>query len=148
MNFKFNWVLINELAISSAPTKVDDIEKIEKEGIKSILTLCAEKEVKLAENISSKFSHRRFILPDHTCQKDLNVNDLENALNYINELIQHGPTLVHCYAGIERSPLLCMAWLIKKKGLDFDSALRYMMQVNPGTNPLPKQLLLLNYRQI
>lgn len=143
MSFKFNWVLIDELAISSAPINDINLEYIYKEGIKSILTLCSEKEVLLPKKISQNFKHKRLFLPDHNYKEDLHINDIKKALNTINELKKNGPVLVHCYAGVERSPLICIAWLIYKKGIDSDSALRYLMQVNPGTNPLPKQILLL-----
>ena len=36
-----------------------------------------------------------------------------------------------------------MAWLIKSKKLNAEQALDYLMQVNPGTNPLPIQLKVL-----
>ena len=63
--------------------------------------------------------------------------------NIMEELMDKGSVLVHCYAGVERSPLICIAWLMKNKGLDLDDSLRYLMEVNPGTNPLPQQLNLL-----
>ena len=143
MFFKFNWVLINELAISSAPTNEKSLLLIKNEGIKSILTLCSEKEVCLPEKISREFIHKRIVLPDHSYKEDLKINDIKKSLDMIFELKKNGPVLVHCYAGIERSPLICIAWLINKKGYDIDTSLRYLMQVNPGTNPLAKQLRLL-----
>lgn len=143
MQFKFNWVLINELAISSAPTNQSNLDKIQKEGIKSVLSLCSEKEVILPKKISLDFEYKRYILPDHTYKKELKFNDILITLNILNELKKNGPVLVHCYAGVERSPLICIAWLIKKRGLDLNTSLRYLMQVNPGTNPLPQQLNLL-----
>ena len=144
LKFKFNWVLVNEIAISSAPFELPNIYKIKEEGIKSILSLCSEKEVKLARGIDKEFICRRLILPDHTYEKKLEINDINQALIILEELTKKGPVLVHCYAAIERSPLICMAWLMKKNNLDLESALSYMSQVNPGTNPLPNQLKLLN----
>ena len=44
---------------------------------------------------------------------------------------------------MERSPLLCMAWLIRHRGLSRLEALEYLMHVHPGTSPLPEQLALL-----
>ena len=58
--------------------------------------------------------------------------------------MQKGSVFVHCVAAMERSPLICMAWLISKKNLDLSQSLDYMMQVHPGTSPLPEQLKLLN----
>ena len=44
---------------------------------------------------------------------------------------------------MERSPLVCIAWLIRNEKLSLQQALDYMMQVHKGTNPLPGQLKLL-----
>ena len=44
---------------------------------------------------------------------------------------------------MERSPLVCLAWLVRRQGLTPQRALDYLMQVHPGTNPLPGQLALL-----
>ena len=141
--FKFNWVLFNELAISSAPSKKENLEYISKEGIKSIFTLCSEDEIKLPNNITQLFCHRRLILPDHSYERSLKNDDIKKALDIMVELIEKGSILVHCYAGVERSPLICIAWLMHTKGLSIDESLTYLMEVNPGTNPLPKQLNLL-----
>ena len=40
---------------------------------------------------------------------------------------------------MERSPLVCMAWLVSRQGLAPLQALDYVMQIHPGTNPLPSQ---------
>ena len=143
MPFKFNWVLIDELAISSAPLLDCDVEFLHKKGIKSILTLCSEQEAQLPKKISVDFIHKRFILPDHTFKEDLKIKDIMQTLQILGELKKDGPVLVHCLAGVERSPLICMAWLMIKKGTELDASLRYLMQVNQGSNPLPKQLSLL-----
>ena len=45
---------------------------------------------------------------------------------------------------MERSPLVCLAWLVSRHGQSPQAALDYLMQVHPGTNPLPGQLKLLN----
>ena len=141
--FKFNWVLFNELAISSAPSKEENLEYIYKEGIKSIFTLCSEEEINLPSDINKQYFHRRLILPDHSYKIKLKNDDIKKALEIMNELIGKGSVLVHCYAGVERSPLICIAWLMQSKGLDIDDSLRYLMEVNPGTNPLPQLLNLL-----
>ena len=43
--------------------------------------------------------------------------------------MKEGPVFIHCYAGIERSPLICMAWLVKYKMLSPSEALQYVMEV-------------------
>ena len=143
MTFKFNWVLVNELAISSAPFQKSNLDLIHKKGIKSVLTLCSEKEALLPKNISFDFIHKRFFLPDHSYKEEMKIKDIKKILDILGELKNLGPVLVHCLAGVERSPLVCIAWLMTKNGTDLETSLRYLMRVNPGTNPLPKQLLLL-----
>ena len=57
--------------------------------------------------------------------------------------MREGPTFVHCVASIERSPLICMAYLIKKCNLTPIEALDYLMEVHPISNPLPGQFAIL-----
>ena len=70
------------------------------------------------------------------------------AINTLAEIIESGPVYIHCLAGIERSPLVCMAWLVKNYNLTPTQALDYLMHVHKGTNPLPAQLKLLNLLKI
>ena len=61
----------------------------------------------------------------------------------MRELLNHGPVFVHCVAAMERSPLVCLGWLVKEHRMNPDRALDYLMQQHPGTNPLPGQLKLI-----
>ena len=45
---------------------------------------------------------------------------------------------------MERSPLVCLGWLVYELGYPPETALDYLMQVHPGTSPLQEQLNLLN----
>lgn len=65
------------------------------------------------------------------------------ALQALVELQAEGPVFVHCVAAMERSPLICLAWLMRKRGLTRLQALDYLTELHPGTNPLPEQLALL-----
>ena len=56
---------------------------------------------------------------------------------------EFGAVYIHCVAAMERSPLVCLAWLVQEHNLKPARALDYLMQVHPGTNPLPGQLALL-----
>ena len=49
-----------------------------------------------------------------------------------------------CVLLVERSPLLCIAYLIMHKSIDKQNALEYLMQIHPSTNPLKGQLALLD----
>lgn len=142
--FLFNWVLTNELAIGNAPKNEEALNKLKKEEIKSVISLCSEEESKLADNIQNLFDCNRIILPDHKSGRYPSLNELVNVLDVIENLKNNGPIFVHCVAAMERSPLVCMGWLIREHGLETLEALQYMMQIHKGTSPLQGQLDLLN----
>ena len=143
-NFKIDWVLPNDIAISRSPRSLKDLEVIRDNDIKSILCLCSAEEAKSPEEIEKIFVFKRIILPDHTYDREANKPEILEAINIIEELKDIRPTLIHCVAAVERSPLICMSWLVIKHKLSPHQALHYMMQAHPGTNPLPSQLKLLD----
>ena len=89
-------------------------------------------------------AEKRTILPDHKYKNPISINKLNLALENLSILRKEGSVYVHCLAGIERSPLVCMGWLVKNNNLTPTQALDYLMNVHPGTNPLPNQLKLLS----
>ena len=139
----FNWVLINKLAVGTAPRNLDDIAKLKKNSIKSVLSLCSIDEAIPPKDFQCDFDCERLILPDHTYGRFPDIDELENALKLLNKLLNNPPVFVHCVASIERSPLVCLAWLVKFENLEPDYALQYMMDIHPTTNPLPGQYSLL-----
>ncbi len=143
-NFYINWVLKDEIAIGPAPTKENHICQLKEENIQGILSLCDIKEAFPPKDIEDHFTCKRIILPDHTYKKPMVIEDLNLSLIALEEMKKKGSIFVHCKAAVERSPIICMAWLIKKHGLTMLQALNYLMSVNKGTCPLRYQLLLLN----
>tara|TARA_E500000331_G_C16839672_1_gene532971 strand:+ start:130 stop:591 length:462 start_codon:yes stop_codon:yes gene_type:complete len=148
LSLKCNWVLIDELAVGPAPQKNSDLIFLSNIGIKSIFRVCDDHEAPMFDNIDKLFNYRQFVLPDHKAEKLPSVFELQSALTIINELRPFGPIYIHCLAGIERSPLLCMAYLICFNKLPPDQALEYLLQVHPTTNPLPGQFKLLRNKRI
>lgn len=143
MFFKVDWVLKNELAIGSIPRKYEHLLELKNNKIKWILSLCDKEEVPVDINYEDYFSCKRFVLPDHKYDNPLTLDQLNIALKILEEIIQSGPVYIHCVAGLERSPIVCMAWLVKKHNLTPTQALDYLMDIHIGTNPLPNQLKLL-----
>ena len=133
--FRLSWVLTQELALGPAPRADRHLDRLEAEGIRAVLSLCAEAEAPPPADLARRFVARRLVLPDHRSPQPLQLLD---------GLRQQGPVFVHCLAAMERSPLLCLAWLMRRRGLSRLRALDYLMQVHPGTSPLASQLVVLD----
>ena len=141
--FRLDWVLVQELAVGPAPRAERHLERLTEAGVTAVLSLCSEQEAPPPAGLESRFECRRLVLPDHRVERLPELAQLEQALEALAELRAKGPVYVHCVAAMERSPLVCLAWLVRRHGLTPKRALDYLMQVHPGTNPLPGQLALL-----
>ena len=142
--FKFNWVLNGKLAIGTVPRYEEDLTELKANHIKSIFGLCHSNEASYPENLEKIFKSVRYVMPDHKSDTLVSPEDLLYARNTLSKLLIEGPVFIHCVAAMERSPLVCMAWLIKNKKLSITQSLDYMMSINRGTNPLASQLQVLN----
>jgi hypothetical protein len=143
--FRLDWVLVEELAVGPAPRADRHLDRLQGAGIKAVLSLCSPDEAALPGGISERFAHQRCVLPDHRAGRLPELSELEGALDALAALRQQGPVYVHCVAAMERSPLVCLAWLVSRHRQTPERALDYLMQVHPGTNPLPGQLALLGH---
>jgi predicted protein tyrosine phosphatase len=154
VDFKHNrlpvsWVLVNELAVGPAPLQDNHIEQLQEQSVKAVLSLCSTEEAPPPAQLIQTFPHKRLVLPDHRTGRLPTSAELLEALSLLSTLHQqHGPVFVHCVAAVERSPLVCLGWLVKRHQLSPDAALDYLMQVHPRTNPLPGQLALLRHPEL
>ena len=137
-------MLVDQLAIGPAPRAERHLDRLQEAGIRCVLSLCALEEAKPPAGLGEGFRTSRYVLPDHRAGRLPTLDELETALGYLTELQQYGPVFVHCVAAMERSPLVCLAWLVQKHRMTPERALDYLMQQHPGTNPLPGQLALLH----
>lgn len=127
-----------QLAVGPAPRRPEHWELLEREGLAAVFSLCSEVDAAAPPGLD-RFVTTRLVLPDHRSERSIEVADLLQALEVLTHLRQAGPVFVHCLASMERSPLVCMAWLVRWRGLTPLQALDYMMQIHPGTSPLPSQ---------
>ena len=142
--FRVNWVLVDQLAIGSAPRAERHLDRLREAGISCVLSLCSPNEATPPAGLGDGFRTSRYVLPDHRAGRLPTLAELEKAVGHLAELQQHGPVFVHCVAAMERSPLVCLAWLVLQHRMSPERALDYLMQQHPGTDPLPGQLALLN----
>jgi hypothetical protein len=146
--FRIDWVLVDQLAIGPAPRAERHLDRLRDAGIKCVLSLCSPDEATPPAGLSAGFHTSRYVLPDHRAGRLPTLAELETALGHLADLQQHGPVFVHCVAAMERSPLVCLAWLVRQHRMSPERALDYLMQQHPGTNPLPGQLALLHELRI
>lgn len=144
MVFTFDWVVREELAIGKSPKSFSDIKVLQDNNVQSILSLCSNEEGQIFSQIKDFFNYKQFVLPDHKTKKDPALEEIQLVINHIENLMEKKPVYVHCVASIERSPLICMAWLVKTQFINPIEALEYLTQVHKETNPLPGQLKILN----
>ena len=140
--FSIDWVLVNKIAIGPIPRTPEHFKLLKKHKINSILSLCDEKEAPTLEFIRENFIFSRVPLPDHKQAKFPSFKEFLKALDELKKLQEFKPTFVHCLASVERSPLICLGWLVREEGYSIDLAMDYLMQIHPGTSPLPEQLSL------
>jgi hypothetical protein len=138
--FRISWVLRRQLALGPAPLYVHNLEFLEGEGVVSVLSLCSEDEAPPPFGLAHRFHFMRCVLPDHKAHRAPLPTEIQLAFDALVKLLECGCVYVHCQAGVERSPLICMAWLMYNRGLSLIDALDYLKSVHPWTGPLPNQL--------
>jgi len=142
--FLFNWILNGKLAIGTSPTKKNDINILKENKISNILGLCSDKEISWHKEVTKNFLCKRIEIPDSKYVNLATLKELEFLYINFKELVNKNPTFVHCYASIERSPLICIMYIMEKYKLNLEDSLDYVVRVHPSTNPTNKQLNLIN----
>ena len=145
----FNWISINNLAIGTPPLKTADKNLLREKAIYSILDLRNEYDFlnidkKKYMKLVAEFNYFNIPLPDHKFGRFLNIDEIKKTVFELEKLIKSGPVFMHCHAAAERSPLISIAYLYKRKGLSFIQASDYVKQQNKSTNLHIKQLKLIN----
>lgn len=143
-SLQIRWVLPGKLAIGALPRRGDSM-MLAQAGIAAVLSLCAEQEGCLPEDVAGSFFCGRTVLPDSHYTYDLDPEQLLKAVEVVDRCVQSGmPIYVHCLGGIERAPLVCISYLCLHRGLELSEALLWIKQVNSRTNPTDKQLQILS----
>jgi predicted protein tyrosine phosphatase len=101
-----------------------DTEFLKEYNIKHIITIL-ESEHKTKAMIDLHISHVSIKLNDSMFEPIYDVFDF--TTNYIhNALKKNESVLVHCFAGISRSPTIVIAYLIKYHNLKFEEAFDFV----------------------
>ena len=144
--FICNWVLRNKLALGTNPENEDALICLKNFKVRNILGLCSEKEAKWHIDLENIFTCNRIILPDSHQNKLPTYKQIKYAYDTLKRFLNDGITFVHCFASIERSPLLCIMLIMEKYNLDLEESLDYVKRMHNLTNPRNEQLLFIkNY---
>ncbi len=139
----FDWISLGKLAVGRAPSKEIHFNFLKSKKIDFILSLCSPIENITPSKYQSEFVFFSNPLKDHNSKEEPKVEEYEKALKLLIHLTQRGVVYVHCLAGIERSPLTCIGWLIIVKGLNPDEAYEYCKESHSSTNPSLKHFKIL-----
>lgn len=92
------------------------------------------KNIPFYETTNKKFKLKRIAVNDNGTQ---NLKDyFEEAVDFIDEAKKSGSkVLVHCQAGISRSPTIIIAYLMKKQNLKFNDAYNKVRELRPIIAP-------------
>lgn len=138
--FAVNWVLPQQLAVGRLP-QPEDARILSDAGVTVVLTLCAAAEGTVPDDIRQRFHWERFILPDSSYLLHLNSEQLAKAVAIVRRHIDNRQVVyVHCLAGVQRSPTVCIAYLCLHHNLDLWAATNWLKQVHPSTWPTEEQL--------
>ena len=141
--FIFNWILKDQLAVGSSPILSSNLNFLKEKKIKHIIGLCAKDEIGWHKNITKDFSAKRISIPDSNSQHLPSFKQLSEIYEVIKKYIDKEAIFIHCFASVERSPLICILLIMNKYKIDVNLALDYVSQKHKYTNPTNAQLRLL-----
>ena len=141
--FIFSWILIDKLALGNSPLNKENVDLLKENGIKNIIALCSESEIKWGIETKETFLCERFYIPDSKSNTLPTNQELDQIINKLTRYIENGATFIHCFASMERSPLICILYLMKQFDLELEEALDYVLRKHKHTNPTNAQLKLI-----
>lgn len=137
------WIVPGQIAVGGFPLP-QKIPTLLNQGIRVILSLCTEEEGRLTPALQQQFRCVRVALPDSRHSQALEIQDLEAAVDLLHWTVQRRlPVYVHCWAGMERSPLVCIAYLCRHGGWDLWDALNWVKHIHPPAQPTSTQIQVL-----
>jgi Dual specificity phosphatase, catalytic domain len=108
---QLSWVIPGKLALGGLPRSSLPLTQGK---IAAVLSLSHESEGTLPANFDGQFHLYRCPLPDSHWKEKLTPDRLAAAVEIVRQNVQnHQPLYVHCLAGIERSPTVCIAYLCR-----------------------------------
>ena len=135
-----DWAVPHVLAMGGLP-QTQDVNRLKRAGIQTILSLCAEAEGPLPATVKKEFRCLRYILPDSRYRFPLKVQQIQAVVHLIQQCERRRQAVyVHCVAGVERSPAACIAYLCYDREMELMDAIDWVKLVRPAASPSNHQL--------
>jgi len=124
----FSWLIEGKLAGSAIPTSKKEVEWMQEEGVKSIVTI---REEPLDENWVDEIKYL------HIHSNDMSVpefDDLVYSVDFIHRRITNKePVMVHCLAGLGRTGTILACYMIKYQKMSTQDAIDYVREKRHGS---------------
>lgn len=134
----YSWVIDGRLAVGPAPRRYRTLVGL---GFGGALNLQQDIEPgPLREAIPADFEVFRAPIADGVIGGIPELEEIERAVEGLKSLLDRGRAYVHCFAGVGRSPSVCIAYLARYQSFDFDAALRHVLDRHPPADPTEEQI--------
>jgi protein-tyrosine phosphatase len=121
--------ILKNLFVGSCPMSRKDVISLQDLGITAVLNLQTDEDIDDWEidwgeirQIYELSQIKAFRYPI----RDFDINDLrakfEEGVELLDELMRTNTVYLHCNAGLNRSPTLAIAFMVKKMNIDIDKA--------------------------
>ncbi len=130
------WLRKGKIAGRSGPnSNIWDLNEIEASGIASILSVNNGEAVheSMLSNLGMTYSNIPMSsnAPARDGDKELCLNNLPKALEFIRENLINGPVLIHCRSGKDRTGMVMAAYLIEFERYNVKKAMEEVIAVRP-----------------
>lgn len=140
----FSWLRTRRLAIGGFPQQEGHWQALDAAGFRQVFSCCDPAEGPWQP--PDHWRHEAVVLPDHRQSTPPSKEQLQEALDRLEAMFSGpdaDPLYLHCWAGMERSPLLAVGLLCRIEPLPFFDALAQLRNLHPPARPITAHLVVL-----